>query len=170
MLDDLLDNSSVGKFGCTDDLVCVSFSIFVASESECGSTSTKFFIVVSSRRNGDQGPFLLYSSTKDALLESTFSGSLTDSLEVHRGTFYKSPSILPSTTFFLQDSDTRNLDTMEDIKRSLLFNPFSVVAYSDTAVVSGVNDETYFDSSSLFMLNFRQNIPQLALIFGKVRQ
>jgi hypothetical protein len=45
-----------------------------------------------------------------------------------------------------------SLDTMEDIKRSVLFNPFSVVAYSDTAVVIGVNDETYFDSSSLFML------------------
>jgi hypothetical protein len=45
-----------------------------------------------------------------------------------------------------------SLDTMEDIKRLVLFNPFSVVAYSDTAVVNGVNDETYFDSSSLFML------------------
>jgi hypothetical protein len=45
-----------------------------------------------------------------------------------------------------------SLDTMEDIKRSVLFNPFSVVAYSDTAVVNGVNDETDFDSSSLFML------------------
>jgi hypothetical protein len=59
ILDDLLDNSSVCIFGCTDDMVCVSFSVFVASESECGSTSTKFFIVVSSRRNGDQGPFFV---------------------------------------------------------------------------------------------------------------
>ena len=56
----------------------------------------------------DLQPSILHSSTKDVLLESTFSGSLTDSLEVHRGTFYKSPSILPSTTFFLKDSDTRN--------------------------------------------------------------
>jgi hypothetical protein len=48
-----------------------------------------------------------------------------------------------------------SLDTMEDIKRSLLFNPFSVVAYSDTAVVSGVNDETYFGSPRWFQGNLR---------------
>jgi hypothetical protein len=85
----------------------------------------------------DLQPSILHGSTTDALLESTFSGSLTDLLEVHRGTFYKSPSILPSTTFFLKDSDTRN----ESSATQLLKDPHSYSTTFPSPYISMNNEE-----------------------------